>query len=106
MEVAFRGQYIGYNHLDLSTSWSFVSTIESFEFSFRTKSANGLILWNGDDDEDYLSIALRNAGLLLTIKLGSAPIQEKVISPSKVRFDDNQWHSVVVSRKIREVIFV
>ncbi|KAJ6218579.1 hypothetical protein RDWZM_009736 [Blomia tropicalis] len=103
LEVAFRGQYIGYNHLDLSTSWSFVSTIESFEFSFRTKSANGLILWNGDDDEDYLSIALRNAGLLLTIKLGSAPIQEKVISPSKVRFDDNQWHSVVVSRKIREI---
>lgn len=105
LEAAFRGtldEYLGYNHAELPDSWSFVSTSESFEVSFRTKLANGLLLLTGDDEEDYLVVAIRDAALALTMKLGSV-VHQKTVKPSKVRFDDNQWHTVLVHRKIREV---
>ena len=105
LEATFRGtlgEYLGYNRQDLPNAWSFISTSESFELSFRTKHANGLLLFTGDEFEDSLAIAIRDAGVSLTMKLGST-VHEKTVKPSKVRFDDNQWHTVQVSRKIREV---
>lgn len=110
------GEYLTANQ----PAWSFVSTAESFELSFRTKLPNGLLLYSGDVDEDeqdsvqgggqtdgqsegpdYLQLALVDAGLTLKMKLGS--VQEVRVAPSKVRFDDHQWHTVTVLRKIREV---
>lgn len=96
------GEYLGYNYMDLPNAWSLVSIRESFELSFRTKIANGLLLLTSDEYEDYLAITIRDAGLTLTMKLGSN-VHEKTIKPSKVRFDDNQWHTVLVWRRIREI---
>lgn len=97
------GEYLGFSSIDqLPIGWAVVSTSEVFEISFRTKVANGLLLFTSDENEDYLAIIMRDAALSLTVKLGTNQ-QEKLIQPSKVRFDDNQWHTVVVSRKIREV---
>lgn len=97
------GEYLGFNSIDrLPIGWAVVSTSEVFEINFRTKVANGLLLFTSDENEDYLAIIMRDAALSLTVKLGTNQ-QEKLIQPSKVRFDDNQWHTVVVSRKIREV---
>nr|XP_027202560.1 neurexin-1-like isoform X1 [Dermatophagoides pteronyssinus] len=96
------GEYLGYNYMDLPNAWSLISIRESFELSFRTKIANGLLLLTSDEYEDYLAITIRDAGLTLTMKLGSN-VHEKTIKPSKVRFDDNQWHTVLVWRRIREI---
>lgn len=105
------GEYLAANQ----PAWSFVSTAESFELSFRTKLPNGLLLHSGDVDDngensdgqidgpDYLQLALVEAGLTLKMKLGSGSVQEVRVAPSKVRFDDHQWHTVTVLRKIREV---
>lgn len=104
------GEYLSANQ----PAWSFVSTAESFELSFRTKLPNGLLLYSGNVDEDdqddgqadgpdYLQLALVDAGLTLKMKLGSGSVQEVRVAPSKVRFDDHQWHTVTVLRKIREV---
>ena len=49
-----------------------------------------------------MSLALRDGGIVLTVKLGSATL-EKMVKPTKVRFDDNQWHKVLVHRKVSEV---
>ena len=106
METTFRGsldEYLGHNDVDLPNSWSFVSTSESFEISFRTKLANGLLLLTGDNYDGHLVIAIRDAGIELTIKFGLV-VHQKTVKPNKVRFDDNQWHSILVFRKIREVI--
>lgn len=99
---------MGSNGAELPSAWSFLSSSESFELAFRTKLASGLLLFSGseeatgDAEDDYLLLALRDAGVTLTLKLGSV-VQEKTVKPSKVRFDDNQWHTVTVARKIREV---
>lgn len=93
---------MGYNYLDLPNAWSLVSTKESFELTFRTKNANGLLLLTSDEYEDYLAITIRDAGLTLTMKLGPN-VHEKSIHPSRIRFDDNQWHTVLVWRRIREI---
>lgn len=100
-----------------------MSTAESFELSFRTKLPSGLLLYSGDDDgdgddgqengdggddngPDFLQLALVEAGLTLRLKLGGVgvgTVQEVRVAPSKVRFDDHQWHTVSVVRTIREV---
>lgn len=95
-------EYIGYNSIELPNAWSLVSNSESYSLSFRTKNANQILLLTSDDFDDYLAITIRDAGLSLTMKLGST-IHEKTVKPSKVRFDDNQWHKVLVQRKIREI---
>ncbi|KPM06611.1 Laminin G domain containing protein 2, partial [Sarcoptes scabiei] len=95
-------EYIGNNHLDLPNAWCLISSQESFEISFRTKQSNGLLLLSSDEFEDYLAITIRDACLTLTIKFGPT-IVERTIAPSRIRFDDNQWHSVVVRRRIVEL---
>ena len=52
-----------------------------------------------------MNLALRDGGIVLTVKLGSSTL-EKVVKPTKVRFDDNQWHKVLVHRKVSEVSLI
>jgi neurexin len=56
------------------------------------------------DGTDYLNLALRDGGVVLTMNLGNGKL-EMQIKPHKVRFDDNQWHKVTVHRKVQEVSF-
>lgn len=51
---------------------------------------------------DYLNLALRDGGVSLTMGLANGK-QEMHIKPSKVRFDDHQWHKVTVHRRIQEI---
>jgi neurexin len=51
---------------------------------------------------DYLNLALRDGGVSLTMGLSNGK-QEMHIKPSRVRFDDHQWHKVTVHRRIQEV---
>lgn len=98
------GEYLGLNNEVFSDHpiWFMVSSSETYELSLRTRAANGLLLFTSDEYEDHLAITMRDAGITLTIRL-SGIVHEINVKPSKTRFDDNQWHSVVVTRKIREV---
>lgn len=52
---------------------------------------------------DYLNLALRDGGVSLTMGLSNGK-QEMHIKPSRIRFDDHQWHKVSIFRRIQEVI--
>ena len=53
---------------------------------------------------DYMNIALREGGVSISINLGSG-LFETEVKPHRgsIRFDDNKWHKLVVSREAREV---
>lgn len=57
------------------------------------------------DGTDYLNLALRDGGVVLTMNLGNGKL-EMQIKPNRVRFDDNQWHKLTVHRKVQEVSLV
>jgi leucine-rich repeat transmembrane neuronal protein 1/2 len=56
------------------------------------------------DGTDYLNLALREGGVVLTMNLGNGKL-EMQIKPNRVRFDDNQWHKLTVHRKVQEVCY-
>ena len=60
-------------------------------------------MFEGDGD-DFMNVALREGGVLVHINLGSG-LFETDIKPHRgsVRFDDNQWHRLVITREAREV---
>ena len=51
---------------------------------------------------DYMNLALQDGGVALTVKLGIGKLDTQIKTDS-VRFDDNQWHHVVVSRESSKV---
>ena len=53
---------------------------------------------------DYINIALREGGISISINLG-AGLFETDIHPhhGTVRFDDNEWHKLAITREAREV---
>jgi len=51
---------------------------------------------------DYLSLSLRDGRIAISINLGNGPL-DAAIHPDHLRFDDHQWHSVRVHRKVQEV---
>lgn len=78
-----------------------LSSSDQISLFFKSRQPSGLLLYTGKG-EDHLLIALKDGGITLIIHLGSSSV-EKVLKPAKVRFDDNQWHKVLVHRKVREV---
>lgn len=59
-----------------------------------------LITGEGDD---YLTVSLRDGGAAVGMTLAKGRL-DLHIKPARVRFDDNQWHKIVVHRKVQEVI--
>ena len=57
------------------------------------------------DGGDYIVISLTEGGIAVGINLGSGMFETEV-KPRKghIRFDDNQWHKVIVTRESREVM--
>ena len=51
---------------------------------------------------DYMNVGIKNGGVALTVQLGTGKL-DTTIEPEGVRFDDNQWHFVNVTRKSAEV---
>ncbi|XP_064486129.1 neurexin 1-like [Ornithodoros turicata] len=79
-----------------------VSTSDQVSLSFKTRQATALLWYSGDGLGDFMLLGLKDGGLLLSVSLGSGAL-EKTVRPARVRFDDNQWHRVVVHRKVREI---
>ena len=109
-EATFTGDE--YLHFDVRGSGGepLVSWSDQLSLQFRSRQSSGLLFFAADlggpqshgAREDFLHVALKGGGIAVHTKLGSGHV-EKIVRPSKVRFDDNQWHKVVIHRKVREV---
>lgn len=65
-------------------------------FLFHTNHANGLILFNGGKDDDFIAIELVNGFIHYTFSIGNA--KRRLKSSNKLSLNDVQWHSVFISR--------
>ncbi len=52
-----------------------------------------------------MNVAIKDGGVALTVQLGTGKL-DTAIKPSGVRFDDNRWHSVNVTRIAAEVSWI
>ncbi|XP_054713514.1 neurexin-1-like [Uloborus diversus] len=100
-EATFRGtEYLSYDLLSLHSE-PILASSDQLSLHFKSRQPSGVLLYNGRG-EDYLLLALKEGTIVLAIHLGSSSV-EKQLRPAKVRFDDNQWHRVLVHRKVREI---
>ena len=68
---------------------------ETYQFSFRTKSQNGVIFWSKEDSLiDYFVVGLWNGYLHLEIELGAGDTQ--IFSVNQL--NDGKWHQVSIER--------
>ncbi|GFW98081.1 neurexin-3 [Trichonephila clavipes] len=103
-EATFRGaEYLSFNLQSLNAE-PVLSSSDQISLFFKSRQPNGLLLYTGKG-EDHLLLTLKDGGILLVIHLGSSSV-EKALKPAKVRFDDNQWHKVLVHRKVREILWL
>ncbi|XP_077521803.1 neurexin 1 [Amblyomma americanum] len=97
-EATFRG----HEFLSLESSRApVISGSDQVSLLFKTRQSSAL-LWHSGRGGDYMQLSLRDGGLLLSVVLGAGAL-EKSVRPARVRFDDNQWHRVVVHRKVRHM---
>ncbi|XP_067134301.1 neurexin 1-like isoform X3 [Centruroides vittatus] len=100
-EATFRGtEFLSYD-LRSTGGEAIISSSDEISLYFKTRQPLGMMFHTGHND-DFLSLSLRDGGIVLTVNLGSGSL-EKTVRPAKVRFDDNQWHKVLVHRKVREI---
>ncbi|KAK9310044.1 hypothetical protein QLX08_000515 [Tetragonisca angustula] len=98
-EASFRGTE--YLTIDLSKADPILSTQESISLQFKTRQPNGLLFYSGEAD-DYLTVSLRDGGVAVGMTLAKGRL-DLHIKPVRVRFDDNQWHKIIVHRKVQEI---
>nr|KAF7421645.1 hypothetical protein H0235_009481 [Vespula pensylvanica] len=98
-EASFRGTE--YLTIDLSKGDPILSTQESVGLQFKTRQPNGLFFYSGVGD-DYLTVSLRDGGVAVGMTLAKGRL-DLHIKPARIRFDDNQWHKIIVHRKVQEV---
>ncbi|XP_023287827.1 neurexin-3, partial [Orussus abietinus] len=98
-EASFRGTE--YLTIDLSKGDPVLSTQESVSLHFKTRQPNGLLFYSGEGG-DYLTVSLRDGGTAIGMTLANGRL-DLHIKPLRVRFDDNQWHRIVVHRKVQEI---
>ncbi len=82
-------------------SWIALPKIDAFhmlliQFHFKTHEENGLILYNGGQNEDFVSIELVNGQIIYAFSLGKTI--NTIKSKSKEKLNDNEWHLVSVWR--------
>lgn len=101
-EATFRGQeFLSYNTSRRPIE-PLVSTADQVSLYFKSRQPSGLLFFSSDGLEDYISLSLKEGAINLIIKLGASSV-EATVKPPRVRFDDNQWHKVLVHRQVREV---
>ncbi|XP_048506164.1 neurexin-3 isoform X4 [Athalia rosae] len=98
-EATFRGTE--YLTIDLSKTEPVLSTQESISLFFKTRQPNGLLFYSGEGG-DYLTVSLKDGGAAVGMTLANGRL-DLHIKPSGVRFDDNQWHRIVVHRRVQEI---
>ncbi|XP_036438332.1 neurexin 3b isoform X2 [Colossoma macropomum] len=84
-----KGSYLG-----LATLQAY-STMHLF-FQFKTTSADGFILFNSGDGSDFIAVELVKGYIHYVFDLGNGPSLLKGNSDGSL--NDNQWHSVVITR--------
>ena len=56
------------------------------------------------DGSDKMSVSMVDGSLQVRVRLGSGSFDAQLRPPhNNVRYDDGQWHRLVVSRQAREV---
>ncbi|KAK9310045.1 hypothetical protein QLX08_000515 [Tetragonisca angustula] len=109
-EASFRGTE--YLTIDLSKADPILSTQESISLQFKTRQPNGLLFYSENgrsptscpfgEADDYLTVSLRDGGVAVGMTLAKGRL-DLHIKPVRVRFDDNQWHKIIVHRKVQEI---
>ncbi|XP_066534064.1 neurexin 3b isoform X2 [Hoplias malabaricus] len=84
-----KGSYLG-----LATLQAY-SSMHLF-FQFKTTSADGFILFNSGDGTDFVAVELVKGYIHYVFDLGNGPSLLKGNSDGPL--NDNQWHSVVITR--------
>ncbi|KAG7203255.1 hypothetical protein KM043_010353 [Ampulex compressa] len=98
-EASFKGTE--YLTIDLSKGAPVLSTQESISLQFKTRQPNGLLFYSGEQD-DYLTVSLKDGGASVGMTLAKGRL-DLHIKPARIRFDDNQWHKIIVHRKVQEI---
>ncbi|XP_072364209.1 neurexin 1a isoform X18 [Scyliorhinus torazame] len=83
------------------SSYVALSTLQAYAsmhlfFQFKTTSADGLILFNSGDGNDFIVIELVKGYLHYVFDLGTGPSLIK--GNSDKLLNDNKWHNVLISR--------
>ncbi|KAM8927903.1 basement membrane-specific heparan sulfate proteoglycan core protein [Pelodytes ibericus] len=74
---------------------------ETIELEVRTTSANGVILWQGMEEngrgkgKDFISLGLKDGHLLFSYQLGSG--EANILSEDPV--NDGEWHKIIAVRE-------
>ncbi|XP_056022330.1 neurexin-1a-like isoform X4 [Ostrea edulis] len=100
-EVTFFGsEYIFYDFMARGMD-PISSQTDTVEFYFRTKQHTSFLFYTGEKS-DYISIALKNGRVVAIVNLGGGEAKLD-IGPSGYRFDDNQWHHLLLTRTSRKL---
>ena len=70
----------------------------NIHFQLRTMDLNGLILFNSGQKADFLAVEILDGHVHLVFNIGMRRIELKDNYPS--RLNNNQWHSVTITRKL------
>ncbi|XP_047114681.1 neurexin-1-like [Schistocerca piceifrons] len=65
-------------------------------FQFKTREANGLILYNGGRGHDFVAVELVSGHLHYVFNLGDGAV--RVRDNARAPLNDNQWHAVTIGR--------
>ena len=85
-------------------SWLALPKIDAYhmlllQFHFKTTEENGLILYNGGPNGDYVAVELLGGQISYSFSLGKAINTLK--SRSKLKLNDNKWHLVSIWRSTK-----
>ena len=67
-----------------------------FILQFKTREANGLILYNAGRERDFIAVELVNGHIHYVFDLGDGPV--RVRDTSRSRLNDGKWHAVSIGR--------
>ncbi|KYN22145.1 Neurexin-1-alpha [Trachymyrmex cornetzi] len=65
-------------------------------FQFKTREANGLILYNAGREHDFIAVELVNGHVHYVFDLGDGAV--RVRDTSKSKLNDGKWHAVSIGR--------
>lgn len=63
---------------------------------FKTRQANGILLYNGGRGHDFLAVELVSGHVHFLFDLGDGPV--RLHDTARQALNDNRWHSVTISR--------
>jgi neurexin len=63
---------------------------------FKTREANGLIMYNAGRERDFIAVELVNGHVHYVFDLGDGPV--RIRDSTKSRLNDGKWHAVSIAR--------